>query len=130
MRDADYNANAANIDLILAVLCAGLYPNVAISDAPPAAAGGRGGGRGGGGGQQQQLKLRTREGQVTVHPASVNYGLPQFPSKFAIFHEKVRWAACYSTIIPLYTTHAPLGFAACGSSERSTRLDSRSTCCG
>ncbi len=75
---AAFNANAGNLELVKAVLCAGLYPNVAVVDARGAAAAGPGGPR-----------LLSRSGEVFLHPVSVLATARSFDSPYLIFHEKV-----------------------------------------
>ena len=75
--DALHAQCAGNEKLVKAVLCAGLYPNVAKMDfkpkpgAPP--------------------RLNTREdGKVAFHPKSVNAKESRFPAKFLIYNTKVK----------------------------------------
>lgn len=89
---APFNANATNLELVKAVLCAGLYPNVAVVDARGAA--GPGGPR-----------LLSRSGEVFLHPVSVLHASRTFESPYLIFHEKVKTTKVYvrdATAVSVY----------------------------
>ena len=77
-----YNENSDNLQLVRAVLVAGLYPNVVKIQRPAAAKGKKGGGK------PQPPKLTTRklwdrrsskDESVALHPSSVLYGRTSFP---------------------------------------------------
>ena len=72
-KSASYNANADNLQLVTAVIAAGLYPNVII--VKPGA---------------REPKLLTRIGEVFLHPCSVNFNRSSFGSRYLVYHEKVR----------------------------------------
>ena len=68
---------AGNEKLVKAVLCAGLYPNVAKMDFKPKPG--------------VPPRLYTREdGKVAFHPKSVNSKESRFPAKFLIYNTKVK----------------------------------------
>jgi ATP-dependent RNA helicase DHX36 len=74
------NYNSGNTKLVKAVLCAGLYPNVAKivqshPDRPP--------------------KLFTQDSKVKFHPKSVNSDETSFDNKFVIYHTKVKSSAVF-----------------------------------
>ncbi|XP_053099073.1 putative ATP-dependent RNA helicase DHX57 [Hemicordylus capensis] len=85
------NANAENVKLISAMLCAALYPNVVQVKIPE--------------GKYQktstgavkmkpkpgELKFLTKnEGYVHIHPSSVNYQTRHFDSPYLVYHEKIK----------------------------------------
>lgn len=83
--DAHINANAGNTNLVLAVLCSGLYPNVASVEHPH--------GKGFG---VRPPKLYTKEdGRVYLHPRSVIAEEPAFPTKWLMYHQKVETTRKY-----------------------------------
>ena len=85
------SVNAGNEPLVRAVICAGLFPNVALVE-------GRGGAgsRPGGSGAQSKVVVRTKgDGEVSLHPTSVCFGLPSFEHRFLLFHEKVKTTKVY-----------------------------------
>lgn len=76
------NQNSENLKLVKAVLCAGLYPNVARIEhhrtfrRPPI--------------------LRTHEdGRVYLHPKSVNAQVTSFEDNFLIYHEKMKSSSLF-----------------------------------
>ncbi|KAM9835767.1 putative ATP-dependent RNA helicase DHX57 [Aulostomus maculatus] len=85
------NLNSDNIQLISAILCASLYPNVVQVQAPQ-------------GNYQmtctgavkmhpkaKELRFVTKsDGYVHVHPSSVNFGVCHYTSPYLIYHEKVK----------------------------------------
>ena len=66
------NANANNQQLLKAVLCAGLFPNVL--KATPG---------------KSQPSLSQQKQQVQIHPSSFNKGAPRFETGWLVYHEKV-----------------------------------------
>ena len=93
------SANAGDEPLVRAVICAGMFPNVALVEPRASsldAAGRGGGGRGRGRGQQSKVAVRTRgDGEVALHPTSVCAGVSAFRHPFLVFHEKVKTAKVY-----------------------------------
>ncbi|XP_071450154.1 ATP-dependent DNA/RNA helicase DHX36-like [Hetaerina americana] len=87
LKSRDYKAREANINsnnqsLVKAIICAGLYPNVATV---------RSVGRNRGG-----LRVRTAEdGRVCIHPKSVNEKEREFESPFLVYHLKMRSTAVF-----------------------------------
>jgi len=74
---ADANRNSDNVELLKAVLCAGLFPNVlkATNATGPNSKGG--------------LLLHQHKQKVEIHPSSFNRGLQRIDSGWLVFHEKV-----------------------------------------
>jgi len=87
------SVNAGNEPLVRAVICAGLFPNVAVVES----VGGSGSKPGGGGGAQaSKTRVRTKgDGDAHLHPTSVVFGLSKFEHRFLLFHEKVKTAKVY-----------------------------------
>lgn len=95
------NTHSGNRNLILAVICAGLYPNV-VRVATPA-------GRAAGGPHKKppssseppKLFARSVSGgpagdeAVAIHPSSVSFGATKFPSRWLVYLEKVKTSAVY-----------------------------------
>uniref|UniRef100_A0A4W3H8A4 Putative ATP-dependent RNA helicase DHX57 n=1 Tax=Callorhinchus milii TaxID=7868 RepID=A0A4W3H8A4_CALMI len=85
------NSNAENMKLVSAILCAALYPNVVQVSSehgkyqhtssgaikmPPKA---------------EELRFVTKnDGNVHIHPSSVNYQVRHFESPYLVYHEKVK----------------------------------------
>jgi ATP-dependent RNA helicase DHX36 len=85
-KDPLVNANSNEIMLIKAVLCAGLYPNVA-KIVP---------------GKRTAKLYTNQDGKVAFHPKSVNYEQPQFKSQFLIYFTKMRSSSIFihdSTVV-------------------------------
>ena len=88
---AEASVNAGNEPLVRAVICAGLFPNVALVESVSG-----GGSKPGGSGAQHKAKVRTKgDGDVSLHPTSVVFGLTRFEHRFLLFHEKVKTAKVY-----------------------------------
>ncbi|KOO25225.1 ATP-dependent RNA helicase dhx29-like protein [Chrysochromulina tobinii] len=66
------NRHADNVELLKAVLCAGLFPNVLKAKS----------GKGG-------LELNQQKQAVAIHPSSFNRGAQRFESGWLVYHEKV-----------------------------------------
>ncbi|XP_033644979.1 ATP-dependent DNA/RNA helicase DHX36-like [Asterias rubens] len=87
------NRNSGNRELIKAVLCSGLYPNVAQV---------RGNSFNRRAGKHRPAKIMTpQDGQVKIHPKSVNCDESQFPSNWILYHLKMK-----STSVFLHDTSA------------------------
>src|SRR5262249_22721735 len=94
--DPIFNEHASNLQLIKAVLCAGLYPHVIRiekvkqiakdtdneSKAKPNA------------NTNAQFYTKQR-GQVFLHPSSTLFKLPTFNERWLIYHEKVKTSKVY-----------------------------------
>ncbi|XP_058021031.1 putative ATP-dependent RNA helicase DHX57 [Ahaetulla prasina] len=84
------NANAENVKLISAILCAAMYPNVVQIKVPEkkyqiikgAAKNNP---------KPETLMFATKnQGYVHIHPSSVNYQTKQFDSPYLVYHEMVK----------------------------------------
>ena len=89
---AEASVNAGNEALVRAVICAGLYPNVALASAQPKTEENRARSRY----PTSSVSVRTKhDSDVHLHPTSVCYGSSGFESPFLLFHEKVRTTKVY-----------------------------------
>lgn len=87
-KEKDSNIHSANVGLIKAIICAGLYPNVATARVRPKRDG------------SCYPKVWTEEdGRVELHPKSVNTGSTSFESPFLVYFEKMK-----STSVFIYDT--------------------------
>lgn len=74
-----YNQYSNDLEMVSAVLCAGLYPNVVQCKR-----------------RGKRTALYTKEvGKVDIHPASVNAGVHLFPLPFMVYGEKVKTSSIY-----------------------------------
>jgi HrpA-like RNA helicase len=91
--DAD-NANVDNLKLLRAVICAGLYPNVVRIDSIHNKDG-----------VVTGVRFKTKAEEVSIHPTSVNAQVKSFPTKWLVYHEKIKTTKIYirdSTLIGNY----------------------------
>lgn len=80
VRDSNANRNSNNLSLIKAIVCAGLYPNIAIVK----------------GCTKHNVKVVTPEdGKVKIHPSSINEKARSMPSCYLIYFFKKRSTAIY-----------------------------------
>ncbi|XP_020613546.1 ATP-dependent RNA helicase DHX36-like [Orbicella faveolata] len=93
------NYNSENLKLVKAILCAGLYPNVAKLE------------------HHSRLKrppiIRTQQdGRVWLHPKSVNAQVTVFEDNWLIYHEKMKSSSVrlldllLEIVIHSYSAHA------------------------
>jgi ATP-dependent RNA helicase DHX36 len=88
------NHHAGNVELVKAVLCAGLSPNVVSVVSG-----------------HRKAKLRTREdGKVEAHPGSVNAWVGWFPGNWLVYSQKVKSTGIYIRDSSLVTDFALLLF--------------------
>ncbi|XP_010677544.1 DExH-box ATP-dependent RNA helicase DExH1 isoform X2 [Beta vulgaris subsp. vulgaris] len=74
-----YNQYSHDMEMVCAILCAGLYPNVVQCKR-----------------RGKRTSLYTKEvGQVDIHPASVNAGVHLFPLPYMVYSEKVKTTSIY-----------------------------------
>ncbi|KND00002.1 uncharacterized protein SPPG_04349 [Spizellomyces punctatus DAOM BR117] len=86
------NARGDDLRLVKAVLIAALYPNVIQTANSSKPAG------------EPQLKVRGGE-EVFIHPSSVNYR-KMFPTRFLVYHEKVKTSKVYIRDSSVVTPYA------------------------
>lgn len=74
-----YNQYGKDLEMVCAILCAGLYPNVVQCKR-----------------RGKRTALYTKEvGKVDIHPASVNAGVHLFPLPYLVYSEKVKTTGIY-----------------------------------
>ncbi|XAR64753.1 RNA helicase [Bertholletia excelsa] len=74
-----YNHYSNDLEMVCAILCAGLYPNVVQCKR-----------------RGKRTALYTKEvGKVDIHPASVNAGVHLFPLPYMVYSEKVKTSSIY-----------------------------------
>ncbi|KAK7268103.1 hypothetical protein RIF29_20790 [Crotalaria pallida] len=74
-----YNHYSHDLEMVCAILCAGLYPNVVQCKR-----------------RGKRTAFYTKEvGKVDIHPASVNAGVHLFPLPYMIYSEKVKTTSIY-----------------------------------
>ena len=114
------SVNATNEPLVRAVICAGLYPNVALAESASGAAHHGEPTKSGSEkkaanrpmnardrfAQAAKSSIRTKgDGAVSLHPTSVVFGSPVFAKRFLLFHEKVKTTKVYlrdATLVGAY----------------------------
>ncbi|XP_062912424.1 putative ATP-dependent RNA helicase DHX57 isoform X1 [Mobula hypostoma] len=85
------NSNAGNMKLVSAILCAALYPNVVQVTAPQAKYTHTMSGAVKLPPKAEELQFVTKnDGNVHIHPSSVNYQVRHFVSPYLVYHEKVK----------------------------------------
>lgn len=74
-----YNRYSHDLEMVCAILCAGLFPNVVQCKR-----------------RGKRTAFYTKEvGKVDIHPASVNAGAHHFPLPYLIYSEKVKTSSIY-----------------------------------
>ena len=74
-----YNQYSQDLEMVCAVLCAGLYPNVVQCKR-----------------RGKRTAFYTKEvGKVDIHPGSVNAGVHIFPLPYMVYSEKVKTTSIY-----------------------------------
>ncbi|CAN4089642.1 unnamed protein product [Withania somnifera] len=74
-----YNEYSDDLEMVCAILCAGLYPNVVQCKR-----------------RGKRTAFYTKEvGKVEIHPASVNAGAHPFPLPYLVYSEKVKTSSIY-----------------------------------
>ncbi|XP_048456890.1 putative ATP-dependent RNA helicase DHX57 [Rhincodon typus] len=85
------NSNAENMKLISAILCAALYPNVVQVTTPQSKYAKTMSGTLKVLPKPEELHFITKnDGNVHIHPSSVNYQVRHFESPYLVYHEKVK----------------------------------------
>ncbi|KAL6067310.1 DEAH (Asp-Glu-Ala-Asp/His) box polypeptide 57 [Balamuthia mandrillaris] len=87
----NWNKNAENMQLLRAVICAGLYPNVVKAQRHVAPV------KAGKGGSISWKLVEKKGADVAIHPTSTLFGLSSFDrlEKWLIYHEKVKTTKVY-----------------------------------
>lgn len=74
-----YNQHSHDLEMVCAILCAGLYPNVVQCKR-----------------RGHRTAFYTKEaGKVDIHPSSVNAGVHSFPLPYLVYSEKVKTTSIY-----------------------------------
>ncbi|XP_067011833.2 putative ATP-dependent RNA helicase DHX57 isoform X2 [Anabrus simplex] len=111
----ELNANGENQNLLRAILCAALYPNVVKVLTPeksytPSVVGAIPKQHKAG-----QLKFKTRDdGYVFLHPSSVNYSVTHFTSPYLVYQEKVKTSRVYIRDCSMVPIMPLVLFSGCG----------------
>ena len=112
--DPAANVNSKNHGLVRAVLCAGLFPNIAAVHA-----------KRGRPGNSAPLKITTCEdGRVSIHPRSVNYDVKEFESPWLCFHCKIKTTSIF---IHDVSEVSPLALIFFGGGTRKSQPDGTGT---
>lgn len=108
MREAlyRYSSHAGDLELLRAVLAAGMYPNVVLVQQ-----------------KKNRAMFRTREdGKVDLHPASVNAKEKYFPSAWLVYNDKVKSSGIFVRASTMVSDYALLLF---GGQDRDVRRRQR-----
>ncbi|XP_071961739.1 putative ATP-dependent RNA helicase DHX57 [Antedon mediterranea] len=90
------NINAENNRLVIAVLCAALYPNIVQVMTPESKFSQTKAGSMPLASKVEQIRLKTQQdGYVSIHPSSVNFQVGHFESPYLIYHEKIKTSKVY-----------------------------------
>ncbi|CAL8147757.1 unnamed protein product [Orchesella dallaii] len=85
VEDGEHNVNSDNIGIVKAIICAGLYPNIATVTVKVKMNGSLG-----------LAKIRTREdGKVDLHPKSVNCNENNFESGYLAYFQKMKTSSLF-----------------------------------
>ncbi|XP_046749004.1 putative ATP-dependent RNA helicase DHX57 isoform X1 [Diprion similis] len=84
------NSNNENYKLLQGLLCAALYPNVAKVFTPEKSFQLQSAGAVPRQPKPEELKFKTKDGYVNVHPSSVNFTVGHFSSPYLVFQEKIK----------------------------------------
>ncbi|GBG62910.1 hypothetical protein CBR_g34282 [Chara braunii] len=85
-----WNVHALQPSIVKAVLCAGLYPNIAAMTEESILLGHASAINAAGGGSGARPKWTDGERPVAIHPSSINHPLTNFKFPFMVYHEKVQ----------------------------------------
>ncbi|XP_035667918.1 putative ATP-dependent RNA helicase DHX57 [Branchiostoma floridae] len=90
------NLNANNQQLVAAMMCAALYPNVVQVLTPESKYSLTSAGAVPKAPKPEELRFKTRDdGYVFVHPSSVNFQVRHYESPYLVYHEKVKTSKIY-----------------------------------
>ncbi|XP_038072636.1 putative ATP-dependent RNA helicase DHX57 [Patiria miniata] len=108
------NANADNSRLVLAVLCAALYPNVVQVMTPESKYSQTSAGAVPKAPRPEDIRFKTRDdGYVNVHPSSVNFQVRHYESPYLVFHEKIKTSKVYIRDCSMVSVYPLLLFGGC-----------------
>ncbi|RZC37856.1 ATP-dependent RNA helicase DHX57, partial [Asbolus verrucosus] len=109
----EFNRNGENFNVLSAILCAALYPNVIKVLTPPKSFVKTAGGAIPKENDVKDLKFQTVKESVFIHPSSVNYTVSHFPSPYLVYQEKVKTSKIFfrdCTMIPVISLVLFSGF--------------------
>ncbi|XP_019623182.1 PREDICTED: putative ATP-dependent RNA helicase DHX57 isoform X1 [Branchiostoma belcheri] len=90
------NLNANNQQLVAAMMCAALYPNVVQVLTPESKYSLTSAGAVPKAPKPEELRFKTRDdGYVFVHPSSVNFQVRHYESPYLVYHEKIKTSKIY-----------------------------------
>lgn len=94
------DANSADLKIVKAILCAGLYPNIAhlrpIFDTS---------------GGITSTRIVTRDGEeVFIHPSSILAKMKKFPGNFLVFHDRVKTSRIFLRDVTVISNYSALLF--------------------
>lgn len=94
------DSNSGEIKIVKAVLCAGLYPNVAHLRPNYDTSGGI-----------TSTRIYTRDGEeVIVHPSSILAKMKKFPGNFLVFHDRVKTTRIFLRDVTVVSNYSALLF--------------------
>ncbi|XP_022087605.1 putative ATP-dependent RNA helicase DHX57 [Acanthaster planci] len=108
------NSNADNSRLVLAVLCAALYPNVVQVMTPESKYSQTSAGAVPKAPRPEDIRFKTKEeGYVNIHPSSVNFQVRHYESPYLVFHEKIKTSKVYIRDCSMVSVYPLLLFGGC-----------------
>ena len=90
VKDQDANTNSRNNQLIRAILCAGLFPNIAKVKMIRRKKSSKPGSR-----PIPPMVKTAEDGKVEIHPKSLNYSETEFESPWLVYHTKVKTTSIF-----------------------------------
>ncbi|EFA01881.1 putative ATP-dependent RNA helicase DHX57 [Tribolium castaneum] len=109
----EFNRNGENFNVLAAILCAALYPNVIKVLTPPKSYVKTAGGAIPKDNEAKDFQFQTVKETVFLHPSSVNFSAKNFPSPYLVYQEKVKTSKVYfrdCTVIPVISLVLFSGF--------------------
>jgi ATP-dependent RNA helicase DHX57 len=109
----EFNRKGEQLNVLSAILCAALYPNVIKILTPPKSYVKTAGGAIPKESSAKDLKFQTAKETVFMHPSSVNYPVGRFTSPYLVYQEKVKTSKVYfrdCTMIPILSLVLFSGF--------------------
>jgi len=85
--DSGPNKNSKNMQLLKAILCAGLYPNIIVAPRPLV--------RGTSDKKVGECAFSSQKGDVYLHPCTVSFQESKLDSRYACYHEIVKTSKIY-----------------------------------
>ncbi|XP_071787163.1 putative ATP-dependent RNA helicase DHX57 [Asterias amurensis] len=108
------NSNAENSRLVVAVLCAALYPNVVQVMTPESKYSKTSAGAVPKAPKPTDIRFKTKEeGYVNIHPSSVNFQVRYYESPYLVYHEKIKTSKVYIRDCSMVSIYPLLLFGGC-----------------